>query len=153
MKTYTSTLHVDAPPEVAFSCLVDPEVLTETGGFEFTVLEKTPEGVGTRLRYENRVLGLRLGGTLTFTEYVPNEKLTLQWHGTERYVVGELRGRWTFTPEDGGTTITIRSEFDTHIPVLQSFAAWATIRSFRAQELPKMKAQMEARAHAAQPAS
>lgn len=153
MKTYTSTVHVDAPPEIAFACVVDPDVMNEGGGFEFTVLEKTPDGVGTRIRYETRVLGLRLGGTLTFTEYVPNEKVTLQWHGTERYVLGGLRGRWTFTPEDGGTTITIRSEFDTRNPVLHALAAWATIRSFRAQELSTLQAQIEARAQAAQPAT
>jgi hypothetical protein len=149
MKTYTSTLHVNAPPDIAFACVVDPDVMTEGGGFKYTVLEKTPDGVGTRIRYETRVLGLRLGGTLTFTEYVPNEKVILQWHGTERYVLGGLRGRWTFTRQDGGTTITVRSEFDTRVPVLHALAARATIRSFRAQELPTLKAQIEARARAA----
>jgi hypothetical protein len=146
MKTYTTTLHVDAPPEIAFACVVDPDVMTESGGFAFTYLEKTPDGPGTRIRYENRLLGLRLGGTLTLTEYVQHEKVTLKWHGTERFIVGGLQGRWTFTPEDGGTTITIQSEFDTHVPILHALAATATIRSFRGRELSTLKAQIEARA-------
>jgi hypothetical protein len=86
------------------------------------------------------VLGLPLGGTLTFTEYVPNEKVTLQWHGTERFLLGGLRGRWTFTPENGGTTITIRSEFEARVPILHALAARATIRSFRGKELSTLKA-------------
>jgi hypothetical protein len=146
MKTYTTTLHVDAPPEVAFACVVDPDVMNSSGGFAFTFLEKTPEGTGTRIRYENRVLGLRLGGILTLTEYVQHEKVTLKWHGTERFVVGDLRGRWTFTPEDGGTTITIQSEFVAHVPIVHALAAAATIRSFRGKELSTLKAQIEARA-------
>jgi carbon monoxide dehydrogenase subunit G len=152
MVIYTSTVHVEVPPEVAFACLVDPEVLTEAFGFRFTVLERTPEGVGTTFRYERRLLGLRVGGTLTLTEYVPNEKVTLQWHGTERYVIGGLRGTWMLTPRDGGTLITIRSEFDTRVPVLQPLAVRATMRSFRSSELPVVKAQMEQRAHPARPA-
>jgi ligand-binding SRPBCC domain-containing protein len=146
MKTYTSTVHVDAPPEIAFACVVDPDVMTAGGGFRFTVLEQTNDGIGTRIRYETRLLGLRLGGTLTFTEYVPNEMVTLHWHGTERYVLGGLRGRWSFTAEDGGTTITVRSEFERHVPVLHALAAWVTIRSFRTRELSALKAQIEARA-------
>jgi uncharacterized protein YndB with AHSA1/START domain len=151
MITFTSTVHVDVPPEVAFACLVDPTFLTATMGFRFTVLERTSEGVGTTFRYETRLLGLRLGGTLTLTEYVPNENVTLQWHGTERYAIGDLRGTWMFTPDDDGTTITVRSEYDTRVPVLQPLAARATMRSFRRSELPTVKAQMEARAHPARP--
>jgi hypothetical protein len=146
MKTYTTTFHVDAPPAIAFACVIDPDVMTEGGSFDFTLLEETPEGTGTRIRYENRLVGLRLGGTLTLTEYVTNETVTLQWHGTERLLVGGLRGRWTFTPEDGGTTITIRSEFDTRVPLVHALAAKAMVRSFRGEELSTLKAQIEARA-------
>jgi hypothetical protein len=73
-------------------------------------------------------------------------------------VIGGLRGTWMLTPEKGGTTIAVRSEFDTRVPVLHPLAARATIRSFRSfrsfrsSELPVVRAQMEDRAHPARPA-
>lgn len=150
--TYTSTIHVDVPTEVAFAQVV--ELMMESSGrTKCTVLEAPPEGVGTRFRYEYRLLGVTIGGTCTLTEYRPHEKVTFAWHGPERFAVGGLRGVWTFTADDGGTTITVRSSFDPRVPVLHPLAARAMIRGFRKAELPAMKAEIEARAGAARPAS
>lgn len=142
MKTFTTTLHVDAPPEIAFACVVDPEAMTESRTATYTLLEQTPETTGTQIHYQHGLFG----GTLTLTDEVPSEQVTFEWHGPERFVTGDLRGHWTFAPQDGGTTITIRSEFDTRLPVLHALAARAMIRSFREKELPTLKEQIETRA-------
>jgi uncharacterized protein YndB with AHSA1/START domain len=147
MTTYVSTAHVDVEPAVAVEQVVD--LMTES----FTLIEATPEHVGTQYRYEMRLLGRSIGGTCTLTEYVPGERVTFQWHGPERFTVGDLRGEWTFTPEDGGTGITVRSIFEPRIPVLHALGARLMIAGFRARELPAMKKQMQVRSTGAQPAS
>jgi hypothetical protein len=143
MTTYTSSIHVEVPAEVAYAQVVEL-MMKPSGRTTYTVLEAPPDGVGTRIRYESRLLGLSIGGILTLTEYVKPEKLTLDWHGPERFVVGHLRGLWSFTPDEAGTTITVRSVLEPRIPVLQALAGRAMIRGFRKVELPTMKAQMEA---------
>jgi hypothetical protein len=143
MTTYASTIHVDVPAEVAFAQVIEL-MRKPSGRTTYTVLEAPPDGVGTTVRYEYRLLGLSIGGTYTFTEYVPNEKLTLAWHGPERFAVGDLVGVWTFTSDESGTTITVRSILEPRIPVLHPLAGRAMIRSFRKVELPTMKAEMEA---------
>ena len=152
MTTYFSTIHVDVPPEVAFGQVVEL-MMKSSGRTRCTVLEAPPEGVGTKFRYEYRLFGHDIGGTCTLTEYVPNTTVTFQWHGPERFAVGDLRGVWAFTPDGSGTTITVQSIFEPRFPILHALAARAMIRGFRKTELPTMKAEMESRSRGAQPAS
>lgn len=148
MTTYLSSIHVNVPPEVAFGKLFEL-MMKSSGG---SPVPETPEnGLGAAFRYELRLLGQTIGGTCTITEYVPNETLTLQWHGPERFTVGDLRGVWTFAPDDGGTAVTVHSIFEPRIPILQHVAAWAMIQAFRRSELPGIKADMENPSREAQP--
>lgn len=147
MTTYISSTHVDVEPEVAVDQVI--ELMTKS----FTLLEATPERVGTKYRYEMRLLGRSIGGTCTLTEYVPGERVTFQWYGPERFTVGGLRGEWSFTPEDGGTGITVRSIFEPRVPIVHGLGARLMIGGFRKLELPAMKKEMEARSTGAQSAS
>lgn len=101
--------------EVAFAQVVEL-MMKSSGRTRCTVLEAPPDGVGTKFRYECRLLGHGIGGSCTLTEYVPNTTATFQWHGPERLAVGDLRSVWAFTPDDGGTPITVRSIFEPRIP-------------------------------------
>jgi uncharacterized protein YndB with AHSA1/START domain len=147
MATYISTVHVDVPPEVAFGQLFE-SMMESSGGTRVT--EAPTEGLGAAFHYELRVLGRAIGGTCTVTEYVPSTTLTLQWHGPERFTVGDLRGVWTFAPDDGGTTVTVRSVFKPRIPILQDLAGRVMIRAFRKAELPAITAGMEKRSRGVQ---
>jgi hypothetical protein len=148
MTTYVSSIHVDVPPEVAFGQLFEL-MMKSSGGSP--VPEAPTEGLGAAFRYEMRVLGRGIGGTCTITEYVPSETLTLQWHGPERFTVGDLRGVWTFVAEDGGTAVTVHSIFEPRVPILQHVTAWAMIQAFRRWELPGIKADMEDPSRKTQP--
>ena len=152
MTTYTSTIHVDVPTEVAFAQVITL-MMTSSGRTHCTLLEGPPDGLGTRFRYEYRMLGLGIGGTCTITEHVRNRKIAFQWHGPERIAGGNLLGVWTFTPEDGGTNITVQSIFEPRIPLLHRLAAKVMIRAFRTQELPAVKAKLEEQSREAQPHS
>ena len=145
MTTYISSAHVDVRPEVALDQVV--ELMVEP----FTLLEATPERVGTKCRYGVRLLGRSIGGTCTLADYVPGERVAFQWHGPERFAVGDVRGDWSFTPEDGGTRITVRSIFEPRVPVLHALAARLMMVGFRKRELPALQKEMEARSKAANP--
>jgi hypothetical protein len=147
MTTYVSNTHVDVEPEVALDQVV--ELMTKS----FTLIEATPGRVGTRYRYEMRLPGRSIGGTCTLAEYVPGEKVTFQWHGPERFTVGGLRGEWTFAPEEGGTSITVRSIFEPRIPILHALGARLMTAGFRKVELPAITKEMQARSTGAKPAS
>ena len=146
MTTYISSTHVDVEPEVAVDQVI--ELMTKS----FTLLEATPERVGTKYRYEMRLLGRSIGGTCTLTEYVPGERVTFQWYGPERFTVGGLRGEWSFTPEDGA-----RHHGPLHLRTAGAhrarLGARLMIGGFRKLELPAMKKEMEARSTGAQSAS
>ena len=142
MTTYVSSIHVNVPPEAAFSQVFELMMKNVDGSPE----PGTPaEGLGAAFRYGFGLLGWRAEGTCTITEYVPSETLTLQWRGPERATVGSLRGVWTFVPDDAGTTITVRSYFEPRIPILHTLGSRLMMFGFRRSEFPAMKAEMERR--------
>ena len=145
MKTYTTTVHLAVPPEEAFDRVI--ELMTKSAGrIRYTTIAAPPGGEGTMIRYELRLLGVGIGGVLTLTDYVRGETVTLNWHGPERFAVGDLRGEWAFAPEDGGTRVTIHSCYTPKVPILHDLGARMMMRTFRNSELPAMKAEIEARA-------
>ena len=151
MKQFTETLHLDVPPETAFATVVDPE--TQAGRFmKVEVVEETPDGVGTTLRYYYRLLGMRLGGgTYTYSEYVPNKQIKMEFsQGLESLVTGgPVSSTFTFEAADGGTDVIIHPEFETRIPVVNDLARGILLWSWRTRDLPKFKAEIEKRAKAA----
>ncbi len=148
MKQYTETLHLDLPPETVFATVVDPE--SQAGRFmKVEVVEETPDGVGTTLRYFYRLLGMSLGGgTYTYTEFVPNQRFAWEFSGGPEMLLtgGPVSSTMTFEPADGGTDVTVRSEFETRIPVVNDLAREIMMWSWRRRDLPRWKAEIERRA-------
>jgi uncharacterized protein YndB with AHSA1/START domain len=147
VKQYTQTFHVDAPPEKAFTVVVDPEA-QPSRFMRIEVLEETPDGVGTTFRYYYQVLGRRFGGgTCTFSEYVPGERFTWEFSdGAGLLTGGPVSSTWTFEPADDGTDVTIHPEFKTRIPVVNDLARGIMMWFWRARSLPAVKAEIEKRA-------
>ena len=89
MKQFDEKLHIDVPPETAFGVVVDPAA-QQSRFMKVEVVNETPDGVGTTLRYYYRVAGVRLGGgTYTYSEYVPGERFTWEFSGgQEMFVMG-----------------------------------------------------------------
>ncbi len=149
MKEYTTKLNVDLPPEMVFASMVDPDY--QQGRFmKVEVVEETPDGVGTTLRYFYQVLGMRLrGGTYTYSEYVPGRRFQWEFSGGPEMALtgGPVSATWTFEPADGGTEVTVRSAFRTRIPVVNHLARGVMIRLWR-KELPRAVAEIEKRVKA-----
>ena len=149
MKQFTETFHVDVPPEKLFDAVTDPE--SQSGrAMKVEVVTETPEGVGTTLRYFYQVLGMRLrGGTYSYSEYVPGRRFT--WDFSNGGVAMALTGgpasaTWTFEPADGGTDVTVQSEFETRIPGLNHIARGIMMWFWRRRDLPRYMAEVEKKA-------
>lgn len=110
---------INAPVEKVFAYIQDPTTNPEwiPSQIEVTDVKRTEEGVGTHYRWAYKLVGIRLTGESTFTEYVPNERLVDQSKGG-------IASTWTYTlqPRDGGTKLTLVVEYTIPIPVLGKFA-------------------------------
>ena len=129
--------------------MVDPEA-QQSRFMKVEVVEETPDGVGTTLRYYYQVLGRRLGGgTYRYSEYVPGERFTWEFSGGAGMLLmgGPVSSTWTFEPADGGTDVTIHPEFKTRIPVVNNLARGIMMWFWRARSLPSLKAEIEERAN------
>ncbi len=145
MNQYAATFHVDAPPERVFADIVDPD--KQSGRFmKVEVVEETPDGVGTTIRYSYRLLGMRLrGGTCTYAEYVPGRRFKWEFSGGPEMLLtgGPVSSTWTFEAADGGTDVTVEPEFRTRIPGVNHLARKAMMWSWRTRDLPELVAKIE----------
>lgn len=103
MESRTSSIHIDAPVEVAFDCVKNPGNFDELmPGVTFTDVAVTPDGVGTRYRFETRVAGYPIRGTGEFTEVEANRRIH-----DETSIAVEGSFDWRFGPDEDGVRVTI----------------------------------------------
>lgn len=148
MKRYTVKFHVDAPPERVFAYLVDPKGnMASNEDMRMELVKESPDGVGTTYRYETKMFGLRSSGLCVFTEYVPNERVKMEFSmGPEMLLVGgPLSSVWTCRPADGGTDVIVNPTFRTYLPVVNQVGRWFMLRSWQKADLAKVKAEIEKR--------
>lgn len=103
MRGRVSQIVIDAPVDVVFGCVEDPEHFNELmPGVTFSDVHRTPEGVGTTYRFETRVGGLPIRGAGRFVEFQRNrlirDRSTLAMEGSFS---------WRFEPVPSGTRLTI----------------------------------------------
>ncbi len=102
--TFRRSIYIDAPVERVFDFFKDPGNWRE---FEspavITDVVLTPEGTGTRYRWEARLAGLRIAGLNTFTEVVPNTRITDESSRS-------FEGTWTYSFEREGTGTRVTME-------------------------------------------
>jgi uncharacterized protein YndB with AHSA1/START domain len=138
MKTSAKHLHIDAPPEVAFTYMEDVAKVAEMNAMTITPIHETPERVGTTYAFEYRFLGLPATGTMVITEYVPNQRLSFRFsHPCDGTSV------WTFAAADGGTDFTSEASFRSTIPGVSTLYAQVMGFMFRTGMGPRMKARIE----------
>lgn len=103
MESRICSIHIDAPIEVAFDCVKNPGNFDELmPGVKFTDVAMTPDGVGTRYRFETRVAGFPIRGTGEFIEVEANRRIHDE---TSIGVEGSLD--WKFRPDEDGVRVTI----------------------------------------------
>lgn len=124
MTTVEKVITIDAPPERVFEYLDDPRHLLEIwpSMVDITDVEPLPTG-GARYHWAYRLLGMRFEGD---TETVAFER--------DRHFVEKNTGQipstfdWAFAPENGGTKVTVRAEYEIPTKLLGKFAEPLIVR-------------------------
>jgi uncharacterized protein YndB with AHSA1/START domain len=100
-RPYTTSVHIDAEPERVFDYFTKPEAILRWMG-DYAVLDPVPGGQFT----------LDINGVPVRGRYLAVERprrLLISWGhaGSERLPPGASTLEVTFTPSDGGTTVTV----------------------------------------------
>ena len=145
MVTHSRTIHVDAPVEKVFDQVKDLGhfmAAMRALGEDVTVVNvsTTPEGVGSKGEWKDRVLGIPITATLTCEECVTNERIV------HRSSTGPV---WTLTvePDETGTTLGLAFEYHSKMPFFATFVdhvMWDPDR-----DLDRLLANLEAQVEAA----
>jgi uncharacterized protein YndB with AHSA1/START domain len=118
MTTIEKSIHIDVPPEKVFSYIDDPLHLPEIwpSMMEVEDIERLPNG-GRRYEWEYKMAGMHFEGISETVTYEPG-----------RHVVEKNTGQipstfdWTFTPENGGTRLDLKTEYEIPKKVLGKLA-------------------------------
>ena len=125
MPTVKRSIIINAPVEKVFNYIADPRNEPEwlPGSVEVTDVTRTEEGVGSHYRWVYKILGIRLQGETTVTEFVPNERIVTESKGGIPSTFTH-----TFQPEGAGTKGTVTVDYTIPIPVLGKFAEALVLR-------------------------
>ena len=78
MKSRINSIHIHAPLDTAFDCVKNPgsfnELMPEV---TFTDIAMTPDGVGTRYRFEMKVAGIPIRGSRCRAAFAGQECLEI----------------------------------------------------------------------------
>jgi len=117
MATMSHSINISAPVEKVFAYVTDPVNAPEWFVGMTEASNITGSGVGKHYHWKYRMVGVPLRGEGTFVEYVPNERAVLETKGG---VTGKLT--YTFTAHEGGTKLSVETEYTIPVPVLGKLA-------------------------------
>ena len=136
----TNSIHIEASVQSAFDCVKNPGNFNDLmPGVAFRDIVMTPDGVGTRYRFETRVAGIPIRGAGQFTEVEPNRRIR-----DETSIGMEGSFDWRFEPEGNGVCVTIEHHPGRMwgLPIVGRLLADSYQRSDR-QVLARLKAKLE----------
>lgn len=117
------SISINAPVEKVFSYIDDPMSQLEWFPGMMEVKDVTGKGAEAHHRFNYKMIGIRLEGESTCTEYVPSERIVTESKGG---VVSTWT--WTFKPENGKTKLSVVVEYTIPIPVLGKVAEVVALR-------------------------
>lgn len=148
MGSRVSETVIDAPVDLVFGCVADPENFNAfMPGVTFSDVTRTPTGVGTTYRFRTRVAGITIRGSGRFVAFQRNRLIRDQ---TTLGIEGSFS--WHFEPLPSGTRLTLEHHPGQFwgVPLLGRFLADSYQRSDR-DVLRHIKAACEQEANAASP--
>jgi uncharacterized protein YndB with AHSA1/START domain len=138
MTTSVQSIHIDAPPEVAFAYMTDLTNVGELNRMSYTPIHETPDRVGSSYALEYREFGLPRRCIMVITEYVPGERVAFRASQPS-----DLSVVWRFVPADGGTDLTLEQSFRSAIPGFGPLYMRLMRLMFRVGMGPRTKARIE----------
>ena len=143
MAKLVKSISIQAPVDRVFAYISDPNNQVEIWPsiVEVSDVERLPDG-GYTHGWVYKMAGVRLKGSTQTLEFIPNQRMVEETKGGLESVL-----TWTFEPENGGTKLTVVTEYKVPIPVLGRMAE-AVIVKMNEREgelvLANLKARMEA---------
>ena len=137
------TVIVNAPVEKVFDYWAEPTNVPEfwPSLVEVKDVQQLPNG-GNSFRWVYKMAGMRFEGTSEETEHIANQRTVTKNKGGIESTITMM-----FQPEDGGTKLTIQTEYTVPVPLLGRLAE-AVIVKLNENEtdllLANLKATMEA---------
>jgi len=141
MAKIEKSIIINAPVEKIFAYIEDPMSNPEWLPSLMEVKDVVGEGVEARFRWTYKMVGLRLEGESTATEYIPNQRIVSQTKGGV-----SSTWTWAFEPHDGGTKINLVVEYTVPIPVLGKLAEALVLKQNEREldlAMTNIKARME----------
>jgi uncharacterized protein YndB with AHSA1/START domain len=142
MAKLVKSISIEAPVDQVFAYMSEPTNQVEIWPsiIEVSEVKRLPDG-GYTHDWVYKMAGVRLKGSTRTLEFVPNRRFVEKTRGGLDSTL-----TWTFEPEDGGTRLTVETEYKVPIPVLGRMAE-ALILKMNEQEgelvLANLKARME----------
>lgn len=120
MATIKRTITIDAPVEKVFNFMTTPDnwtryvnSLTNVGDFSSDALAP-----GTTFTWEYRMLGVKMHGTGTVTEFLKNRVFAMKMAGTV-----PVSEHYTFTPSGDATELAMAMTYELPAKVLEKIAS------------------------------
>ncbi len=123
MKSWKSSVLIDAPADRVFAYVDDPMALSEWIPSLVEVHNVIGTGEGQQEEWTYKLAGLLLRGEATVVEHVPNQSAVHQTIGMGHGTVG-----YSVEPREEGTTLTLEVEYEIPIPVLGKIAERIMVR-------------------------
>ncbi len=117
MAKIEKSITINAPVDKVFAYIEDPMSNPEWLPSLMEVKDVVGQGAGTHFRWTYKMVGLRLEGESTTTEYIPNRRIVTESKGG-----AVSTWTWTFEPHDGGTKATLVVDYTVPVPVLGKLA-------------------------------
>jgi carbon monoxide dehydrogenase subunit G len=142
MTKLIKTIHVNAPAEDVYNFIFEPENLVEIWPslIEIKNVQKLPNG-GNKYTWVYKMAGMRFEGTGEDIEVSPFKRLTSKNEGGIDSVLS-----WLIEAENGGTRVSIETEYKVPIPLLGKLAENIIVKQNEREAeviLQNLKAQLE----------
>jgi len=142
MVKITKSVTINAPVEKVYAFMSEPTNLPEIwpSMVEVKDVQPSPAG-GYNFSWVYKMAGVRFDGASETTEAIPNQRVvTKSTKGIESTFV------WMYEPEDGGTKLTVETEYTVPIPLLGKLAEAFIVKQNQHEAdvmLANLKARME----------
>jgi uncharacterized membrane protein len=142
MAKLEQSITIQAPVDRVFAYISEPvnQVEIWPSMVEVTDVKRLPDG-GYTHSWVYKMAGVRLKGSTRTVEFVPNQRFVEETKGG----IDSIFTR-TFEPEDGGTRLTVVTEYKVPIPVLGRMAEAIVVKMNEREGelvLVNLKARME----------
>lgn len=145
MATVESTILIQQPPERVFEFVADlanHERMLPSTYSDFRIASERSSGLGARLEYKIGLMGREYPTATEIAVYQPPKRLVERSATTADYTT-----EWRFTPENGGTRVTMRTDYrpggGVLGVVLDRVLAQRRTRGQQRQQLDRLKSALE----------